>query len=206
MPLLARCAIFVLLVACGSGAAGPDAGGGTPADCMQRCTSKAQTCGAPAANAAQACGMLCPRVTSAAQLSCLEGSSCMELTAVFQQTGSVCGIGNGTPVDGGVVPGFGDTCMCSGGGTSGEFECSGTGICTSGLSCIGQTFGGVSQGTCRGPVCCSGSADCAAKLGKQSSCGSGQQCVCPRGDLECVGTACTCAGGVPATRGLCYPD
>lgn len=188
--------------------AAPDATG-TPTDCLARCTSKAQTCGAPANRAAEACASLCPRVTSATQLTCLESSSCMQLTAVFDNTGTVCGIGNGPPAaDAGVVPGFGDKCTCAGtGGASGsKFECSGTNICSSGLSCVGQTFGGVSQGTCRGPVCCSGAADCATVLGKRGPCDANQKCVCPFGDLECVGTACTCAEGVPATRGLCYPS
>jgi hypothetical protein len=100
---------------------------------------------------------------------------------------------------------FGDKCMCSGGGSGSKFECSGTNICSSGLSCVGQTFGGVSMGTCRGPICCNSMTECAAVLGSQASCAANQKCACTWGDLECVGTACTCASGVKASRGLCYP-
>ena len=112
------------------------------------------------------------------------------------------------PVDATVVSRFGDPCTCPGpGGSQGsEFECKGTNICSSGLSCIGQSSGGVDRGTCRGPTCCDGAAECAQVLGTRGSCAENQKCVCTFGDLECVGDACTCEGGIPATRGLCYPD
>jgi hypothetical protein len=112
-----------------------------------------------------------------------------------------------TPIDGNVGGAFGEKCTCAGGGANGsKFECFGTNICSSGLSCVGQTFGGISEGTCRGPVCCNSKTECATVLGKRGSCEADQKCVCTFGDLECVGTACTCAGGVSATRGLCYPN
>lgn len=206
MPRLCLVPLALLSLAFGcsdSASTSPDAASSTPADCSTRCTAKAQTCGAPATQATQACATLCPKVTSGAQLTCLEGSSCADLTKVFQSTGTVCGIGSGTPTGGA----FGASCKCdpdtqSGGG---EIMCSGTGICETGLSCIGTRTQGVDHGTCRGPVCCTG-AQCNTVLGTQGNCGTGQKCKCERGDLECVGDSCTCVGGTPATKGLCWPS
>jgi hypothetical protein len=195
---------IVVLSACSGSPERADGGAGLPvADCEDRCEAAAIPCGAPEARALEACQSLCPDVKTAAQLACIEGSSCSELTAAFNKTGSVCGIGS-TPKAGK----FGDACKCQPDTTSGggEFECSGTNICEPGLTCVGTRTQGVDSGRCRGPKCCGSVEECATAIGKQASCASNQVCSCSRGDYECVGDDCTCSGGVKASRGLCYPD
>ncbi|MGN6110744.1 MAG: hypothetical protein ACTHU0_36915 [Kofleriaceae bacterium] len=199
--LLALAAL--LLAACGSSSSSdrPDASG-PPPDCAARCSSKAQQCGAPPDRATAECASLCPKVTSSAQLSCIEGSSCSDLMDLFEETGTVCGISSGTPTGGK----FGGDCKCQPDSSSGagSFECAGTHICESGLRCVGTRIQGVDHGKCRGPVCCNGRAECEQVLGQRGSCDAGQICSCTTG-IECVGSTCTCSGGVPATEGLCYP-
>jgi len=194
--------LTLTLLACGASSSpgAPDASSAPGGECTTRCATKAQSCGAPAARAAQECAALCPKVTTPAKLLCLESTSCSELAKLVDHTGTACDLGEPAPA--GM---FGDACKCEPDGTGGgDFECFGTNICSPGLHCVGLRTGGVDHGTCRGPVCCTGTAECAAVLGKQASCAAGQKCSCIHG-LECVGDACTCFGGVPATEGLCYP-
>lgn len=202
MPRLWFLPSFLVLFAIGCGGSEATTDASTSLDCASRCASKAQTCGAPSAQATQQCAALCPKVTTGAQLTCLESSSCADLTKLFQSTGAVCGIGE---TAGGA---FGAACKCDpddpNGMGAGQFSCTGTSICASGLYCIGSRTQGVDHGTCRGPVCCTGS-QCNTTLGTQANCGAGQECKCERGDIECVGSSCTCSGGVPATKGLCWP-
>lgn len=212
-----------LAVACssttGSGTE-TDSGTSTPAadpvvqtdDCVQRCAAKATECGAPASVSGEQCKQLCATSHTESQLACLATKSCAELSAIDSAAEFDAACKKASPAPSSTTtstgsPGkFGDACKCKPDSESGanEFECSGTGICSPGLSCVGSRTQGVDQGTCVGPVCCTSESDCAAKLGTQSNCATGQQCTCPRGDLECVGTKCTCVGGYKGTRGLCH--
>lgn len=181
-------------------------------NCVQRCGAKATECGAPASVSGEQCKQLCSTPHTESQLTCLSAKSCTELAALDSAADFDAACKKASPVPSSTStstssPGkFGDPCKCKPDSESGasEFECSGTGICSTGLSCVGSRTQGVDRGTCVGPVCCSSESDCAAKLGTQSNCATGQQCTCPRGDLECVGTKCTCVGGYKGTRGLCH--
>lgn len=179
-------------------------------DCVKRCGSKATECGAPASVSDGQCKQLCATAHTESQLTCLSAKSCSQLAAIdsaaeFDAACKRSSASSPSPSSPSSPGKFGDSCKCSPDSESGanEFECSGTDICSPGLSCIGSRIQGVDRGTCVGPVCCSSESDCAAKLGTQSNCATGQQCFCPRGDLQCVGTQCTCAGGFKGTRGLC---
>lgn len=180
-------------------------GSGTPPDCNARCSAKAETCGAPATGAAEQCSTICPKVTSAAQLSCLESSPCAELIRSFSGGGAVCGIGSGTGTDGGTgTVKVGDPCKCAPDSSSGagEFQCKGTNICDGTMYCVGNRVAGVDNGKCR-PRCCDSTTSCGAALGKQGSCGAGQVCQCFQGN-ECVGSSCTCIGGTTPAIAFCY--
>ncbi len=211
----------VLAIACSSTDTTTDADSGTSTtptsdpvvrtdDCEQRCGSKATECGAPASASGEQCKTLCATPHTESQLTCLSAKSCSELAALDSAADFDAACKKTSPAPSSTStssPGkFGDPCKCKPDSESGanEFECSGTGICSIGLSCVGSRTQGVDRGTCVGPVCCSSESDCAAKLGTQSNCATGQQCTCPRGDLECVGAKCTCVGGFKGTRGLCH--
>lgn len=214
--LVAICLVSstALAVACSdddgsSGAGGSSSGGSSSggtvseADCNSRCEKRADEC-AIGANASQLCAQLCDGSVSTAALTCIEALPCSAEADAIQgclednPSGGSSG-SSGSP-GGSSGSAFGESCRCS--GTTGEWECAGTNICSPGLFCVGT---GAGPGRCVGPRCCSGEAECESVLGKQGSCASGQKCTCARGELECVGDVCTCAGGVKATRGLCYP-
>jgi hypothetical protein len=185
------------------------------AECTTQCEQKATGCQAPANVAQQRCASVCGGSVTQSQVSCLMSTSCEDLAELNDNASleSVCpksGSSGGTSgTSGSGSPGaFGDACKCKADSSEGasELECAGTDICSPGLFCVGTRTQGVDDGKCRGPMCCTSKEDCAEKLGKQSNCASGQKCACSRGDLECVGDKCTCAGGVEASRGLCFPE
>lgn len=205
--------LALVVVACGgsNSGAGGSSGGSDPAvstsECTTACKSKATGCGAPAAAAEQRCAAICAGTVTRAQLTCLTSESCEALMAIGDSSSldKVCPTGSSSSSSsGGPARAFGDACKCDpdSNSGSGEFEC--TGVCSSGLWCVGTRTQGVDNGTCVGPVCCSGESDCAAKLGQQANCASGQECKCSNGDLECAGNECTCSGGVATSRGLCW--
>ncbi|WAS91791.1 hypothetical protein [Nannocystis punicea] len=184
---------------------GSDGGTVPQADCESRCEAHATGCDVPEANVSQICGGICGDSLTEAALQCIEALPCSagedELDACVNDNPGGSSESEGTSDSGSPSAGeFGDPCTC--GMTSGEWECSGSNICATGLICVGV---GSDAGTCRGPVCCDSESDCADKLGKQANCASGQKCTC-RGELECVGEACTCEGGALTNRGLCYPE
>lgn len=59
--------------------------------CADRCREKASDCGAPADITEQGCDYICPKA-SAAQVDCLESSSCAELGEAFESNAAICGI------------------------------------------------------------------------------------------------------------------
>lgn len=70
-------------------------GSGTPgANCLSRCATVAEDCGAPADVAAGACAGICGMNPTEEELSCLEGSDCSDLTLLIAGD-PVCGIGGG---------------------------------------------------------------------------------------------------------------
>lgn len=127
-------ALFVFATACGDdgnsgsspGLSAGDAGtGGTtsaqPANCQTRCETKAGSCGLSAAQAGGICEELCATAT-AAQLNCLESTSCSALNA-----GETCGIGSGgSGGSGGSSAGKGGT-GGSGGSSAGKGGTGGSG-------------------------------------------------------------------------------
>ncbi|MCY0994495.1 hypothetical protein OV203_45650 [Nannocystis sp. ILAH1] len=177
------------------------------ADCTSRCEAHATACDVPEAMVSQLCGNICADSLTEAAIQCIEALPCTagedeldECTSKNPPGGSSESDGP-TDTGGPSAGGFGDPCTC--GMTSGEWECSGSNICATGLVCVGV---GNDAGTCRGPVCCDSESDCAERLGKQANCDTGQKCACQGGNLECVGEACTCEGGALTNRGLCYPE
>lgn len=209
----------LLLAACSDDSSGGNGGNGGSAgstklsfdDCNKLCTDKATACQAPAGQAEQICDPLCKGGVTQAQGDCLVNKPCQELSSISSPAGfeKVCPASTGSGGSGGSGGGskFGDACKCEPDSSegSGQFLCNGTGICTSGLSCVGTRTQGVDSGKCVGPTCCTSESDCATKIGTQASCGSDQVCACPFGDYECVGSTCTCAGGAAPSRGLCHP-
>lgn len=188
----------------------------SPAECTPQCVQKATACEAPANVAQERCASLCANSVTQSQVTCLMSSSCEELSeiessadvdALCPKGGSSGGTG-GTGGTSGSPGAFGDECKCEPDGNEGasEFACSGTGICSPGLWCVGTRSQGVDDGKCVGPRCCNSEEECAEKLGKQANCASGQVCACTRGDLECVGDNCTCTGGITPSSGLCWPQ
>ena len=171
------------------------------ADCLSRCKTRAIACEVPASQISQVCGNLCGDSLSDGALACIDALPCSAdkdaLDDCVSKNPAGGSGGPGGPGDGE----FGDDCTCD--ESSGNWECSGTDICAADLVCVGSGSG---PGTCVGPRCCDSESDCAAKLGTQANCASGQKCACSRGDLECVGEACTCASGTATDRGLCYPE
>lgn len=82
--------LLPFVVACSSGSdhknAPVDAGPPTvsPQACSTRCVAKAQSCGAPAAQAAPLCAPKCAIAITEAQATCLEEKTCAELIAAGQ--------------------------------------------------------------------------------------------------------------------------
>jgi len=187
-----------------SGEASSDGETVPQSDCLSRCEARATACEVPAANISQICEGLCEDSLSDGALECIEALPCSADEDALD--GCVSDNPPGATGDPGPTGGpgggeFGDSCTCD--ATGGEWECSGTDICATGLVCVGSGNG---PGTCRGPRCCDSESDCADKLGTQANCASGQKCACSGGELECVGETCTCAGGTLTDRGLCYPE
>lgn len=182
---------------------GSDSDSGTvpEADCESRCTMRATTCMVPEGDIPALCDGLCGGSLTDAALVCIEALPCTAGTDEVDACVNDNPPGGDPTTGSGGEGAFGDDCSCD--SNSGEWQCSGTDICSEGLTCVGS---GMGPGTCVGPTCCEGESDCAAKLGTQSNCGSGQKCACERGDLECVGEECTCSGGVVPSSGLCWPE
>lgn len=210
-------ACTALVLACSSSSDGADddsdaddddssASGGTAqvstADCKSRCAARTRECDVPSAQAETACANLCGGSLSKGALECIEDLPCAAgedevQDCVDEHPPGSSSSGGATSSSGGSQDGKeGDACTCAAG--SGEWECSGTGICSDGLVCQGS---GSDPGTCV-EVCCTSKDECAPKIGQEGGCGSGQVCSC-RAGYECVGDECTCPGGTEASRGYC---
>lgn len=123
-----------------------DGDGGTPADCAERCATRATECQAPADVAAQSCAMICGGGLTTEQLECLESSDCNALGEAVLAGAPLCGIGGADSSgggDGNPNASIGDSCSCTGGDVSYE-SCSGTDGPCGDLTCY-VLFG---EGTC----------------------------------------------------------
>ncbi len=61
--------------------------------CLSICETKGGSCGAPSSAVASDCMNICAESPTAAQLACIQSSSCSSLAAGFENDGTVCGIG-----------------------------------------------------------------------------------------------------------------
>ncbi len=170
-----------------AGGVGGVGGGAASADCLGPCTTKAQDCGAPPMGAAQFCSAWCQKSPTAAQVSCLQSSSCLALMdpAPCGVSGSAGGGGSGGTGGGGSgSAGSGGHAGGSAGGTAGggPYACAGK-TCKSSSVCCGQAS-----------YCSPDSSACALQCKSNgASCFFDSECC----NLGCDRTNDTCASCKP---------
>jgi hypothetical protein len=177
----------------GPGLSGGDAGndaGGTPTNCPARCEAKASSCGLPSGQVESTCEYLCDSAT-AAQLTCLEQTSCAALNA-----GELCGIGAGK---GGSNAGTGGSSSGKGGTGGSSSGKGGTGGSSSGKG--GSSSSGCASTTpyCDGDVAKSCDDSSGFPVDTSTTCSNGCENGACKGKPKNLTLTCKLAKGSDVT-------